>query len=684
MPPCYQERKILMAGLSYCDPYKLHQQQQQEFAKLLAASAQVIENLGMLRRRDDLKRMAQKAQSDTFKIQVVGTFKNGKSTFINSILGEDVLPAYSLPCTAVINEVKFGKTKRAVLHFRNPLPETLPTSIPQATLAHMKKYNMQNVPPMEIPYSQIEDYVVIPMGEDPRQMLLESPYEKVELFWPLMLLEQGVEIIDSPGLNEHATRTRVTTEYLSKADAVLFVMNAQALCSQEEMSFIENNMIPQGFEDTFFVVNRFDCIPEREKPMIRRYATMKLANCTTFGESGIYYISGLMALNGKRQRNAAMLKASGVPAFEMRLSKYLTGNKGKAKLAQNAKELRHILAEEALLQVLPERKKMLSSSLEEVKARYEQARPKLAAQISQKDQLKSRLNVGIESSRIQIRRLIGDYLRRLSEQVPVWIEQYEFTGKLGLVPNKQRVQSLINELSDHISRQMESYQLTWRNEKYVPEMERRVKEIFSQVEEDVDALLAQMQTIREDVSGAQSRGGSESGWQRLLRETTASTTELTQLEDTQALAVAVSRKSGRDVGAGVLLGTLSLAAPVALAAAVIGSVLFGWVAGQQGSAKKLKASMQEQILEQIQLQSPKLTEAMTNRACAWLQELADSVTGKLEQQIRETDTQLAAIVAELEQGQEALRASREILQKTQNDILKLNSRLDGLIMQLVD
>lgn len=673
-----------MAGLSYCDPYKLHQQQQQEFAKLLAASAQVIENLGMLRRRDDLKRMAQKAQSDTFKIQVVGTFKNGKSTFINSILGEDVLPAYSLPCTAVINEVKFAKTKRAVLHFRNPLPETLPTSIPQATLAHMKKHNMQNVPPMEIPYSQIEDYVVIPMGEDPRQMLLESPYEKVELFWPLMLLEQGVEIIDSPGLNEHATRTRVTTEYLSKADAVLFVMNAQALCSQEEMSFIENNMIPQGFEDTFFVVNRFDCIPEREKPMIRRYATMKLANCTTFGESGIYYISGLMALNGKRQRNAALLKASGVPAFEMRLSKYLTGNKGKAKLAQNAKELRHILAEEALLQVLPERKKMLSSSLEEVKARYEQARPKLSAQISRKDQLSSRLNVGIESSRIQIRRLISDYLRRLSEQVPVWIEQYEFTGKLGLVPNKQRVQSLINELSDHISRKMESYQLTWRNEKYVPEMERRVKEIFSQAEEDVDAIVAQMQTIREDVSGAQSRAGADNGWQRLLRETTASTTELTQLEDTQALAVAVSRKSGRDVGAGVLLGTLSLAAPVALAAAVIGSVLFGWVAGQQGSAKKLKASMQEQILEQIQLQSPKLTEAMTNRACAWLQELADSVTAKLEQQIRETDTQLAAIVAELEQGQEALRASREALQKTQSDILKLNSRLDGLIMQLVD
>jgi chromosome segregation ATPase len=75
---------------------------------------------------------------------------------------------------------------------------------------------------------------------------------------------------------------------------------------------------------------------------------------------------------------------------------------------------------------------------------------------------------------------------------------------------------------------------------------------------------------------------------------------------------------------------------------------------------------------------------MTDRACAWLQELADSVTGKLEEQIRETDTQLSSIVSELEQGQEALKARRDALQKTQGDILKLNSRLDGLIMQLVD
>ncbi len=72
---------------------------------------------------------------------------------------------------------------------------------------------------MSIPYDKIEDYVVIPMGKNPKDMLLESPYERVELFWPLELLKNGIEIIDSPGLNEHATRTKVTMDFISRADA---------------------------------------------------------------------------------------------------------------------------------------------------------------------------------------------------------------------------------------------------------------------------------------------------------------------------------------------------------------------------------------------------------------------------------------------------------------------------------
>ena len=41
--------------------------------------------------------------ADTFKVLVIGEFKRGKSTFINALLGEEVLPSFSIPCTAVIN-----------------------------------------------------------------------------------------------------------------------------------------------------------------------------------------------------------------------------------------------------------------------------------------------------------------------------------------------------------------------------------------------------------------------------------------------------------------------------------------------------------------------------------------------------------------------------------------------------
>ena len=167
-------------------------EQKERLGSMLSDSAEVVSELNMTSASENLNKLSDKVSNDTFKIQVIGTFKNGKSTFINSLLGEPVLPAYALPCTAVINEVKYGEEKAAILHFRNPLPAKLPESISPKALSHMQANGMENVPPLKIAYDEIEDYVCIPMGSDPTEMLLESPYEKVELFWPVDMLKEGV------------------------------------------------------------------------------------------------------------------------------------------------------------------------------------------------------------------------------------------------------------------------------------------------------------------------------------------------------------------------------------------------------------------------------------------------------------------------------------------------------------
>jgi GTPase SAR1 family protein len=53
-----------------------------------------------------------------FSIAVVGEFKRGKSTFINALLGKEILPSDVLPCSATLNRVTYGFEPRVELHFK--------------------------------------------------------------------------------------------------------------------------------------------------------------------------------------------------------------------------------------------------------------------------------------------------------------------------------------------------------------------------------------------------------------------------------------------------------------------------------------------------------------------------------------------------------------------------------------
>lgn len=89
-----------------------------QIAESLIDLAEIIDNLnniGLSINGSALLDLKNKLDNDSFKVLVIGEFKNGKSTFINSLMGEKVLPAYSTPCTAVINEVVYGKQKKATL-----------------------------------------------------------------------------------------------------------------------------------------------------------------------------------------------------------------------------------------------------------------------------------------------------------------------------------------------------------------------------------------------------------------------------------------------------------------------------------------------------------------------------------------------------------------------------------------
>ncbi|MGN0245834.1 MAG: dynamin family protein [Lachnospiraceae bacterium] len=659
--------------------------QRKRLGGMLSDASEVINDLNMSTASENLDKLSKKVNNDTFKIQVIGTFKNGKSTFINSLLGEAVLPAYALPCTAVINEVKYGEKKEAILYFRNPLPENLPASISSKALAHMQKHNMKDVPPLHIEYSELEDYVVIPMGEDPKEMLLESPYEKVELFWPLQMLKEGVEIIDSPGLNESDTRARVTMDYLSKADAILFVLAADHLCSKDEMEFVENYLNAYGFTDPFFVVNRYDLIQEREKERIVKFAEMKLAGFTT---NPIYCISAQKALDGVVKNDAELIEESRITPFVTHLTNFLTKDKGKIKLSQPARELKRILNNEALYKVIPSQRAMLDSSLDDVRARYEAAKPRLEMLRSKKEQLISKLKLKIEQSKHEFKRASNRNFLSVAESIPGWINAFQPKNKFSVIPTKAKATVVVTEITDFVVEKIEAQQKEWKKSVFQPLVEERSHYIFESAEQDLTNLFAEIDSLNVSISGRHDVDPDTVPlWQRIAAGAGGlllGDIGLAFSGGVNGFSKDLAKVAALEIGAGALLYFIGALNPFTLVAVLLAAIITSWNSSSSGAMKRTKEMVSEQIVNQLTISADDNSCQMAEAICQKLDDIANGISTAIDEEIGQTEEQVQSIIAEMQRGQASIDARKQVINSCEDKITALSTELDAFTFELIE
>ena len=66
------------------------------------------------------------------RLAVLGQFNRGKSTFINALLGMEILPTSVLPITSVPTVISFGNTNRCIVSFSDEKDDAVVTGEPAA------------------------------------------------------------------------------------------------------------------------------------------------------------------------------------------------------------------------------------------------------------------------------------------------------------------------------------------------------------------------------------------------------------------------------------------------------------------------------------------------------------------------------------------------------------------------
>ena len=588
----------------------------------------LLDALKMDSERKALSESRANLDADTFKVLVIGEFKRGKSTFINALLGEEVLPSFSIPCTAVINEIKYSEQKRAVLHFQSPLPASRP-KLADDVEKHIAAHSGEaSIPPMEIPVERIEEFVVIPdPGKDQAESVSESPFAKVDIFWPIDLCKNNVEIIDSPGLNEHGTRTKVTTDYLSKVDAVIFVLSCSALASESELNVIDDAIIGGGHEDIFFVCNRFDEIRERERPRIVEYGRKRLEERTKLGSDGILFLSSRDALDAKLDKDPEALQSSGFPKLEQELVSFLVHDRGRMKLLRPANALRRQL-NKSIREVIPMRRSMIADSLGELERKYEEAKPRLEAAEKRRAIIQSKIQVESLRIRTDAKDLMIRFVKDCADEVPGWLSDYKPKQQLSffkLENTKKQCEKLAQEQLEYVQHKIAEKQRAWTENVFRPRMEQGLSIIKERTTIDMDEFFAIVDEVRMNIKSEDATKDQRDipGWERIV----AAGAGLLLWSEGSAMMGAVGGFKGLVQSLlpqlGVCLGLLVLGvtSPWIFIPALLGAGSVQAMFTNKSMEKKLR----ETIIRQIQDNLRKTSEEGAEESAKKIRETAESL-----------------------------------------------------------
>ncbi len=378
--------------------------------------------------RDRLADLAARARSGRFLVLLLGGFSSGKSTLLNALLGQPVLPVKVNPCTAILTELAYGEQATVEVRFRDGRPAEALT--PAAFLA---RYQLSAAEAQDAGAEATDRFGAV---------------DRAVVSWPLPLLRDGVALLDTPGLDDDEARTERTLASLPQADAVIVVLNATRFLSDLERRTIRRHLLPLGLTNLFFPVTMVDLLdaltdhPERDLAEMRRRAQQMLGPlCEVRGEDRFderfFFLDARGALGARWDRQRATphldpqrLAASGIQPFERALEAFLVHERGLAQLGHLATAAARIHDELALAAQLD--RATASASVGELRARQEQLEPQFRELAAIAERVRRTVDAFVTRQGVRVGQDLRQFLADAEERLPEAVSGFDLGGLAGL------------------------------------------------------------------------------------------------------------------------------------------------------------------------------------------------------------------------------------------------------------
>ena len=202
---------------------------------------------------EETRKLQERLENKKITIAVIGQFKRGKTTLINTILGRPLLPVGIVPITAAITRIEYAEAAagaagaatagdHATVYFSNGLSEAVPAEDLHAYISEQENHDN------------------------------ERGVAEVELLTDADFLKDGLTLVDTPGVGSvHENNSKSAVDFARESDGVVFMLSVDSPINQIEVDFLRK--VKQFAGKFYFVVNKIDRVDEEELAEYMEYCS---------------------------------------------------------------------------------------------------------------------------------------------------------------------------------------------------------------------------------------------------------------------------------------------------------------------------------------------------------------------------------------------------------------------------